>query len=64
MAEKERTVPVQILQQAIKEAKGIPDPRGSKALMYTTKIWKNGRLYNLEILYDKATNAIWHFKYY
>ena len=29
-----------------------------------TKIWKNGRLYNLEILYDKATNAIWHFKYY
>lgn len=64
MAQKERAVPIQILQQAIKGTKGVIDPRGSKALMHTTKIWKNGKLYNLEVLYDKATNSIWHFKYY
>lgn len=63
MAEKGRAVPIQILQQAIKGSKGVIDPQGSRALMHTTKMWKNGKLYNLEVLYDKATNSIWHFKY-
>ena len=64
MLEKERTVPIQILQQAIKYSKGKPDPRGSKALLHTIEMWKNGKPYNLEVLYDEASNSIWHFKYY
>jgi len=63
MANPGRAVPVQILEQAIKGSKGLADPRGSRALMYTTKMFKNGKAYNLEVLYDKATNSIWHFQY-
>lgn len=64
MADKNRAVPVQILEQAIKGSKGIADPKGSRALMHTTEMFKNGRTYNLEVFYDKATNTIWHFKYW
>lgn len=64
MANPGRAVPVQILEQAIKGSKGVADPRGSRALMHTTEMWKNGKAYNLEVLYDKATNSIWHFKYW
>ncbi|MFZ6663667.1 DUF6443 domain-containing protein [Peijinzhouia sedimentorum] len=63
MANPGRAVPVQILEQAIKGSKGLADPRGSRALMHTTEMFKNGKRYNLEVLYDKATNSIWHFKY-
>ncbi|WP_347066847.1 FG-GAP-like repeat-containing protein [Flavobacterium sp. WV_118_3] len=63
MAEKGRAVPIQILERAIRGSKGVADPRGSRALMHTTEMWKNGKIYNLEVLYDKTTNSIWHFKY-
>jgi len=63
MANPGRAVPVQILEQAIKSSKGVLDPRGSRALMHTTEMFKNGKAYNLEVLYDKASNSIWHFKY-
>jgi hypothetical protein len=58
-----RAVPIQILAQAIKGSKGLADPRGSRALLHTTEMWKNGKAYNLEVLYDKTTNTIWHFQY-
>ena len=58
-----RKVPLQIMDDVIKNTKGLPDPRGSNALMYYSTMTKNGKLYNLEILYDKASNSIWHFKY-
>ena len=64
MANSGRVVPVQILEQAIKGSKGVADPRGSRAFMHATEMWKNGKAYNLEVLYDKATNSIWHFKYW
>ncbi|MEN2486653.1 RHS repeat-associated core domain-containing protein [Flavobacterium sp. B11] len=64
MTEPARVVPVQILEQAIKSSKGVVDPRGSRALMHTAEMWRNGKVYNLEVLYDEATNSIWHFKYY
>lgn len=48
-----RAVPVQILEQAIKDSKGIADPRGSRALMHSVEMWKNGKVYNLEVLYDR-----------
>ena len=63
MQNPDRFVPTQILQDAIKSTKGVPDPRGSNALMYYTTMTKNGKLYNLEVLYDKATNTIYHFEY-
>jgi len=63
MTNKNRSVPIQILDQAIKGSNGVVDPKGSRALMHTTEMWKNGKAYNLEILYDKPTNTIWHFKY-
>ena len=58
-----RFVPIQILEQAIKNSVGKPDPRGSRALMYTTEMWRNGKRYELEVLYDKVSNSIWHFEY-
>ncbi|GHV44568.1 hypothetical protein FACS1894180_6070 [Bacteroidia bacterium] len=63
MAEPGRTVPVQIINDAIKTTKGLPDPLDSRALMHYSPMWKNGTQYNLEILYDQASNSIWHFKY-
>ncbi len=58
MEEKGRAVPVQILKKAINISKGMAAPRGSRALIHTTKMWKNGKAYNLEVLYDKTTNSI------
>jgi hypothetical protein len=63
MADPSRAVPIQTLEQAVKSTKGILDPRGSRALMRITEMWKNGKAYTLEVLYDEATNSIWHFKY-
>lgn len=58
-----RFVPVQTLQNAIKSTKGLADPKGSDALMHYTEMFKNGKQYNLEVLYDGATNTVFHFKY-
>ncbi|ASA57927.1 hypothetical protein [Vibrio gazogenes] len=53
-----RHVPVEILKDAIKSTNGVPDPRGSGATMH-----KNDKKYNLEVLYDEATNTVYHFEY-
>lgn len=58
-----RFVPTQTLQDAIKSTKGVADPGGSNAMMHYTTMTKNGQTYNLEVLYDKATNTIYHFEY-
>ena len=58
-----RFVPIQTLQDAIKSTKGVADPRGSNAMMHYTTMTKNGQTYNLEVLYDKATNTVNHFEY-
>jgi RHS repeat-associated protein len=58
-----RFVPVQTLQDAIRSTKGLADPKGSEALMHYTEMFKNGKQYNLEVLYGKATNTVYHFKY-
>lgn len=63
MANSGRKVPIQILDDVIKKTKGLADPGGSKALMHYSQMWKNGKLYNLEVLYNESTNSIWHFKY-
>ncbi len=64
MQEPSRFVPISTLIETIKYGIANPDPRGSCAIMYTTEIYKNGKLYQLEVLYDEITNTIWHFMYY
>jgi hypothetical protein len=65
MYEVGRRIPVHILDNMIKSPIAVvKDPRGaSNALMHYSQIWKNGRLYNAEVLYDKTTNTILHFQY-
>ena len=63
MGESGRRVPIQTLQDAIRYGKGLPDPRGSSATMYYTTMYKNGEKYNLEVLYNKDNNTVYHFKY-
>ena len=63
MENPDRRLPVSILDNAIKSTKGLPDPQSTKALMHYTQITRNGKKYNLEVLYDKSINEILHFKY-
>jgi len=63
MEETSRYVPVQILQEAINVGTPMPDPQGTSAVMYTTPMYKNGKLYDLEVLYNADTNEIYHFMY-
>lgn len=63
MDEAGRFIPVQIQQSVIKYGKGLPDPRGSNATMYYDVMYKNGKKYNTEVLYDAETNTVFHFRY-
>lgn len=64
MENPDRYVPVDFLQDTIKNGTGVPDPAGtSDALMYYSQMTRNGKLYNLEVLYDEATNTVFHFEY-
>lgn len=58
-----RFVPVQILDDVIKNTKAFPDPQNSSAIMHYAQMARNKTMYNLEVLYDKTTNTIYHFKY-
>ena len=63
MDETGRSVPVQTLRDTIESTEGVPDPRGSDAMMHYTTMVKNGKTYNLEVLYDEKTNTVYHFEY-
>lgn len=63
MGESGRQVPIQTLQDAIRYGEAMPDPRGSNATMYYTTMYKNGKMYNLEVLYDEVSNTVYHFEY-
>ncbi len=41
----------------------VKDPQGTKARMYYSRIWKNGKQYNVEVLYESTENTIMHFEY-
>lgn len=60
-----RRIPVHILGKIIESPIACTkDPRGlSDAMMYYSQIRRNGKLYNVEVLYNKKTNQIIHFKY-
>jgi hypothetical protein len=63
MNDSNRAVPVQTLNDAISYSKAYPDPQGTSAKMYYSTMYRNGNLYNLEVLYDSTTNTIMHFEY-
>lgn len=63
MGEEARQLPMQTLQDAIRNGEALPDPRGSNATMYYNTMIKNGKKYNLEVLYDSITNKVYHFEY-
>lgn len=59
----DRFVPVQTLMDCIKYGAPEADPQGSRAILYSIEMFKNNEAYQLEVLYDQATNTIWHFVY-
>ena len=60
-----RKVPIKTLIDCIKTGKARPDPQGTKAIMYTiTNFYKNGKRYNLEVLFDWSKMTVLHFKYW
>ena len=63
MQDPNRFVPISTLMDAIKYGKMTADPQGTQAMMHTIEMFKNGKAYNLEVLYDQATNTILHFLY-
>jgi len=64
MQESGRRIPIHTMEEIIKFPKHIlKDPQGSNGLMYYSRIFRNKKQYNVEILYDKASNQIMHFKY-
>ena len=50
-----RWVPVEVLAKTINTTPGLVDPRGSAAVMHYTRYMVNDEVYNLEVLYDKAS---------
>lgn len=64
MATKGRYVPTHILHLAIKYGKRAADPQGAKgAFLYTTKIFRNGTEYTLEVVVRESDWTILHFLY-
>jgi len=42
---------------------GYADPGGSSAMMHYSRIMHKGKLYNFEVLFEKTSKTIYHFKY-
>lgn len=65
MSNPARRIPVHILNKIIKSPLACTkDPQGvPNTMMYYSQVWKNGKLYNVEVLYSKKTNTVMHFKY-
>ena len=65
MHEPGRWVPTSLMKEVIEHPLAVvPDPRNAiQAKMYYSQISKNGKLYNIEVLYDPIENEISHFKY-
>lgn len=64
MQKASRKIPIQIIDEIIKNPMFVTaDPQGTNALMHYSRMWKNGKLYNVEVLYNQNTNQILHFLY-
>jgi hypothetical protein len=58
-----RQIPIQTLQDFIRNGETFPAPSGSSATRYYTTITRSGKLYNLKVLYHSTTNQIYQFEY-
>ena len=58
-----RFVPQEIIRTIIEKGKPFPDPQGTNASMHYGTMWKNGKPYNIEVLYDYNTNTVMHVMY-
>lgn len=64
METKGRHVPLHILHLAVKYGKRVADPQGAKgAFLYTTKMFRNGTEYTLEVVVRESDWTILHFLY-
>lgn len=63
MTNPSRSVPTTILKEVILAGNKLPDPQGTSAVMYYGKVFINGKIYNIEVLYSHTLNMIQHFKY-
>ena len=63
MNETWRFVPISILTETIINWKKLSDPQWTNAFMFYSVINRNGKDYNLEVLYSPTDNSIWHFLY-
>lgn len=64
MAVRGRYVPLHILHLAIKYGKRTADPQGvTGAFLYTTKLFRNGKEYALEVVVRESDWTILHFLY-
>jgi len=62
MEDKSRMIPIHILKDILDAPLHVlPDPQGTSALMHYARMWRNGKLYNVEVLYDLQKNLIMHF---
>jgi hypothetical protein len=64
MNDPSRRVPLNIIDEVIKNPQIVTaDPQGTSSLKYFSVIYKNGELYNIEVLYKQSNNKIYHFLY-
>jgi tetratricopeptide (TPR) repeat protein len=65
MQEPTRWVPMHLMKEVIEHPLVVvPDPRKTtNANMYYSQISRNGKLYNIEVLYDPLDNTVYHFMY-
>jgi LysM repeat protein len=62
MKNSSRYVPVQ-MQRATIGGKAYPDPGGSTAKAYYSRMYRNGKMYNLQVVYHRQSNTVYHFHY-
>lgn len=59
-----RRVPLNILARAIQTGRRMADPQAAAgAIKIVSDMYKNGKLYQLEIIYREADKMILHFHY-
>ena len=63
MSDPNRYVSQDVLKNCIRNGLPLPDPQGSSAIMHYGTMIKNEKTYNIEVLYDYATNTVLHFLY-
>ncbi|GHT14311.1 hypothetical protein FACS1894170_11220 [Planctomycetales bacterium] len=64
MTESSRYVPQAIIKDVIRYGRPVADSQGTQAKMYYHTLWKNGKSYTIEVLYDRMNNKVLHVLYH